>query len=318
MSKKILVYYHSIGKTPDPNDMVYKLPYEFKIIESITEDKRVPMMHTLMNIPVNRYMFAHIKDLNILSIMYDFNKYLYDGVMFLDMNKVCSSVDEFVDIVEDALERNSILSTKFVSDSDINDLKIRRSSTNRMPNGVLMIPSSRIDEFLNFRIECITQTRDKILEWFNTNKKISPTGNFIHRKWKYMDYGNDNNVSAYSELFKNIGLDYGCVEENCSIGTTLQRNKLKNVTVMKFSTHPIKYDGNLYLFTGNRLVSSGSFNIKTYCAPYPRELSEERPKRPKTIKRSHSSEDYDKARENLNKLLEEEVNEEISYCSIIP
>ena len=186
-----------------------------------------------------------------------------------------------------------------------------------MPNCILFIPYSRVDEFLEFRINCINQIRTKMLDWFDSGTKITNGGNLLHRKWKYMDYGSDNYVSAFSELFKSMGLNYGFVEENCSIGTTLQKAKLKNVTIMKMSTHPVIYDGKLYTFTGNKLISSRSFDTNAKCLPYPRELTNERPSKPKTITRSHSSEDYEKAMNILKTLLEEEINGKISDCSII-
>ena len=74
MSRKILVYYHAIGKEPNYNDMVHDLNYDVEIIREIKEDTSIPLMHTLMNLPVNKYILAHIKDLNILSILKRFDK----------------------------------------------------------------------------------------------------------------------------------------------------------------------------------------------------------------------------------------------------
>ena len=318
MSRKIQVYYHSIGKEPNPNDMVHDLNYDVEIVREIKEDTSIPLMHTLMNLPVNKYILAHIKDLNILSILTRFDKDNYEGILFLDMNKVCSSTDHFEEIIDYALDNNSILVTKFVSDSDINELKIYRSSTNRIPNGILFIPSTRADEFLSFRLKCISHMRSKMIDWFYSGNKITSGGNLLHRKWKYMDHGNDSQVSAYSELFKNMGINYGFVEENCSIGTYKQKSKLKNVTIMKMSSHPIIHDGKLYTFTGNKIISSGSFDTNTECVPYPRILSEQRPERPETFSRSHTIDDYELAKNTLQKLLEEEINGEIPNCSIIP
>lgn len=317
MSRKILVYYHAIGKEPNSNDMVHDLNYDVEIIREIKEDPSIPLMHTLMNLPVNKYILAHIKDLNILSILKRFDKYKYDGVLFLDMNKICSSVEEFEELIESAIHSESILATKFVSDGDINELKIYKSSTNRIPNGILFIPSTRVDEFLSFRLECISQMRSKMLYWFTSGNKITPGGNLLHRKWKYMNNGNDSQVSAYSELLKKMGVNYGFVEENCSIGTDKQKSKFKNVTIMKMSSHPITYDNKLYIFTGNKIISSGSFDTNTECVPYPRKLSEQRPDRPETFSRSHTSEDYELAKNTLQKLLEEEIDGEIPNCSII-
>lgn len=317
MSRKILVYYHAIGKEPNSNDMVHDLNYDVEIIREIKEDPSIPLMHTLMNLPVNKYILAHIKDLNILSILSRFNKNEYEGILFLDMNKLCSSTDHFEEIVDYALDNNSILATKFVSDGDINELKIYKSSTNRIPNGILFIPSNRVDEFLSFRLDCISQMRSNMLDWFDSRKKITSGGNLLHRKWKYMDNGNDSQVSAYSELFKNMGVNYGFVEENCSIGTDKQKNKFKNVTIMKMSSHPIIHNGSLYIFTGNKIISSGSFDTNTECVPYPRILSEQRPVKQKTISRSHTSDDYELAKATLQKLLEEEIDGEISNRSII-
>lgn len=317
MSRKIQVYYHSIGKEPNPKDMVHYLNHDVEIVRDIKEDPSIPLMHTLMNLPVNKYILAHIKDLNILSILNNFNKHKYDGILFLDMNKICSSIDHFEEIIEYAMSSDSILSTKFVSDSDINELKIYKSSTNRIPNGILFIPSTRVDEFLSFRIDCISQMRSKMLDWFNSGNKITSGGNLLHRKWKYMNHGNDSQVSAYSELLKNMGVNYGFVEENCSVGTDKQKSKFKNVTIMKMSSHPIDHDGKVYIFTGNRIISSGSFDTNTECVPYPRVLSNQRPDRPKTFSRSHTNEDYELAKTTLQKLLEEELNGEISNRSII-
>lgn len=317
MSRKILVYYHAIGKEPNSNDMVHDLNYDVEIIREIKEDPSIPLMHTLMNLPVNRYILAHIKDLNILSILTRFDKNEYDGVLFLDMNKLCSSEDHFEELINYALDNNSILATKFVSDGDVNELKIYKSSTNRIPNGILFIPSTRVDEFLSFRIDCVSQMRSNMLNWFESEKKITYGGNLLHRKWKYMDKGNDSQVSSYSELFKNMGVNYGFVEENCSIGTDKQKSKFKNVTIMKMSSHPIVHDGKLYIFTGNKILSSGSFDTNTECVPYPRILSDQRPERPEIFSRSHTSEDYELAKNTLQKLLEEEIDGEISNRSII-
>lgn len=317
MSRKIQVYYHSIGKEPNPDDMVHDLSYDVEIVREIKEDTSIPLMHTLMNLPVNRYILAHIKDLNILSILNRFDKNEYDGVLFLDMNKLCSSTDHFEELIDYALDNNSILATKFVSDGDINELKIYKSSTNRIPNGILFIPSTRVDEFLYFRLDCISQMRSHMLKWFESGKKITSGGNLLHRKWKYMDHGNDSQVSAYSELLKNMGVNYGFVEENCSIGTDNQKNKFKNVTIIKMSSHTITHGGKLYIFTGNKILSSGSFDTNTECVPYPRILSDQRPERPETFSRSHTSDDYELAKNILQKLLEEEINGEIPNRSII-
>lgn len=317
MSKKILAYYHSIGKEPNPNDMINELSYDTRIIREIEEDYTIPLMHTLMNIPVSRYILAHIKDLNILSILKKYDKNKYDGVLFIDMNKVCSDIKHFEEIVEYSLKNNSILATKFLSDDGVNDLKIYSSSTNRIPNGILFIPSSRVDEFLSFRLKCIEQTRTRMLSWFESGNKLTNGGNLLHRKWKYMDYGSDNLVSAYSEILRSMGVNYGFVEENCSIGTDYQKTKFKNVTIMKMSTHPILHDGSIYTFTGNKLISSGSFDTTTECVPYPRELTDKRPNKPKTFSRSHSLEDYQSAMNTLKKLLEEEINGQILNRSII-
>lgn len=317
MSRKILVCYHMIGKEPNPNDMVHDLPYHVEIIKEIKEDTSIPLMHTLMNLPVNKYVFAHIKDLNILKILSEFDKDEYEGVLFLDMNKVCSSIDQFEEIIEYALDRDSILSTRFVSDGDVNELKIYNSATNRMPNCILFIPSTRVEEFLSFRIDCISQVRANMLDWFSSGNRITPGGNLLHRKWKYMDRGNDTEVSAYSELFRNMCINYGFVEENCSIGTDKQKSKFKNVTVMKLSSHPVIHDGKVHLFTGNKIISSSSFDTNAECIPYPRELTDQRPVKPKTFHRSHTSDDYELAKNTLQKLLEEETNGEIPDRSII-
>lgn len=317
MLRKILVCYHMVGKDPNPNDMVHDLSYHVEIIKDIKEDTSIPLMHTLMNLPVNKYVLAHIKDLNILSILSKFDKEEYEGILFLDMNKVCSSIDHFEEIIEDALDRNSILCSRFVSDGDVNELKVYTSSTNRMPNCILFIPSTRVEEFLSFRIDCISQIRAKMLDWFTSGNKLTPGGNLLHRKWKYMDRGNDTEVSAYSELFKNMGLNYGLVEENCSIGTDKQKSRFKNVTTMKLSSHPVIHDGKVCLFTGNKIIGSSSFDTNAECVPYPRELSEQRPVKPKTIRRSHTSEDYELAKATLKKLLEEEIDVQISDRSII-
>lgn len=318
LSRKIQVYYHSIGKEPNPKDMIHYLNYDVEIVREIKEDPSIPLMHTLMNLPVNNYIFAHIKDLNILKILKEFDTDKYEGILFLDMNKYCSSIDHFEEIIEHALDNNSILSTRFVSDEDVNDLKIYTSSTNRMPNCFLFIPSSRVEEFLCFRIDCISQIRSKMIDWFISGKKITSGGNLLHRKWKYMDRGNDTQVSAYSELFKDMGINYGFVEENCSIGTDKQKSKFKNVTIMKLSSHPVINNGKLSLFTGNKIMSSSSFDTNAEYVSYPRELTDKRPVKPKTISRSHTSDDYRLAKATLQKLLEEELNGEIPDRSIIP
>lgn len=317
MSRKILVCYHMIGKEPNPDDMVHDLSYHVEIIKEIKENTSIPLMHTLMNLPVNKYVFAHIKDLNILSILSKFDKNEYDGVLFLDMNKRCSSIEHFEEIIEYALNKDSILATKFVSDSDVNELKIYSSATNRMPNCILFIPSTRVEEFLSFRINCIAQLREKMIDWFSSGNKITSGGNLLYRKWKYMNHGNDTQVSAYSELLKNMGINYGFVEENCSIGTDKQKSKFKNVTIMKLSSHPVIYEDKVILFTGNKIISSVSFDTNSECVPYPRELSEQRPVKPKTFPRSHTNDDYELAKNTLRKLLEEEINGEISDRSII-
>lgn len=317
MSRKILVCYHMIGKEPNTNDMVYDLPYHVEIIKEIKEDTSIPLMHTLMNLPVNKYLFAHIKDLNILSILSKFDKDEYDGVLFLDMNKICSSIDEFDNIIEDSLNKNSIFGVKFVSDDDVNNLRVYTSSTTRIPNCILFIPSTRVEEFLSFRIDCISQMRSRMIDWFTSGNRITSGGNLLHRKWKYMDRGNNNQVSAYSYLFRNMGVNYGFVEENCSIGTDKQKNKFKNVTLMKLSSHPVIYEDRTQLFVGNKIIYAGSFDMNSKFVPYPRELSNQRPVKPKTIPRSHTTDDYEIAKNTLQKLLEEEINGEISDRSII-
>ena len=317
MSRKILVCYHMIGKEPNPNDMVHDLPYHVEIIKEIKEDTSIPLMHTFMNLPVNKYLFAHIKDLNILKILSEFNKEEYEGILFLDMNKVCSSIDQFTDIIEYALDRDSILASRFVSDEDVNELKVYTSSTNRMPNCILFIPSTRVEEFLSFRIDCISQVRANMIDWFNSGNKLTPGGNLLHRKWKYMNRGNDTEVSAYSELFRKMGLNYGLVEENCSIGTDKQKSRFKNVTIMKLSSHPVIHEDKVHLFIGNKIIYAGSFDTNAECVPYPRNLIGQRPTKPKTIHRSHTSDDYKLAKNTLLKLLEEEINGKISDRSII-
>lgn len=317
MSRKIQVYYHSVGKDPNPKDMVHDLHYDVEIVTEIKEDTSIPLMHTLMNLPVNNYIFAHIKDLNILKILKEFDTDKYEGILFLDMNKYCSSIDHFEEVVEHALDKNSIIATRFVSDEDVNEIKIHTSSTNRMPNCFLFIPSSRVEEFLSFRLDCISQIRSKMINWFSSGNKITSGGNLLHRKWKYMDRGSDSQVSAYSELFKNMGINYGFVEENCSIGTDKQKSKFKNVTIMKLSSHPVIHDGRVSLFTGNKIMSSSSFDTNAEYVPYPRELTDQRPVRPKIISRSHTSDDYELAKATLQKLLEEEIYGEIPNRSII-
>lgn len=317
MSRKIQVYYHSVGKDQNPKDMVHDLNYDVEIVREIKEDTSIPLMHTLMNLPVNNYIFAHIKDLNILKVLNEFDTDNYEGILFIDMNKYCSSIDHFEEIVEYALDNNSILSTRFVNDDYVNELKIYNSSTNRIPNCLLFIPSSRVEEFLSFRIDCISQIRSNMIDWFSSGNKITSGGNLLHRKWKYMDRGNDAQVSAYAELFKNIGINYGFVEENCSIGTDKQRSKFKNVTIMKLSSHSVIHDGKVSLFTGNKIISSSSFDTNAEHIPYPREITDQRPVRPKTISRSHTSDDYELAKSTLQKLLEEEINGEILNRSVI-
>lgn len=297
--------------------MIYQLPYDVETITEIKENTSIPLMHTLMNIPVNKYLFAHIKDLNILSILSKFDKDEYDGVLFLDMNKVCSDIHKFEEIIEDALDRNSIFGVRFVSDEYVNELKVYTSSTNRIPNCILFIPSNRVDEFLSFRIDCISHVRSNMIDWFESGNKLTHGGNLLHRKWKYMDRGNDTQVSAYSELFKNMGVNYGFVEENCSIGTDKQNSRFKNVTIMRLSSHPVIHEDKLYQFVGNKIIYAGSFDTNAECVPYPRELSDQRPSKPKTISRSHTNNDYEMAKNILRKLLEEEINGEISNRSII-
>lgn len=309
MSQRILTIYHNIGKEDIEHDMVNYLPFDVKIVRNIEENIKVPLMHTLMNLPIKDYIIANIKDLNILNILFDDSVKNYDGILFLDMNKRCSDIDQFVSIIDHCCDNNTILGTKFKSGTDINNINLHKTSTNKLPNGILFIPSGRIDEFRDFRISCLKETINNMLRWFESGETVTnANGNLLSRKWKYMNKGNDDYVSAFSELIKEMKLNYGFVEENCALGTKLNNVKLKNVMIMDFYTTNV-YDeyGDTVRFTGNKLISSSSFDSNIKIMTDPLFLSNDKPKYPNKIKRKHSYKCYEKSKEILYKLLKEEL-----------
>ena len=314
MELKFLAIAHNTNNYEiDDNEVINLLSrselFDTRIITEIEEDNRVPFKNTFMRLSVNKYLGAHIKDLNILSILLDFDIKEYDGILFLDLNKFSNNVELVENLILDCYERESILTPVFINDvPDGKDYSIR-SKYKHIKNGFTFIPSSRIKEFCNIRIDALKDYRYYLFNSLQSepNNKLSFS---LSNKWKYLDFGNDNEVSAFNYIFTEYGVPYGVVE-----GSSLRNSNdsYSNVTLLRLFRYHVVENGSRIDYCSNSIISSGSMGIiKPKLDPgncVRIKGFSIKNTRNKPICRTNTNDDYTRCINELLELLKEEIND---------
>ena len=222
---KIKVYSYMEGMNAFSEDEIfYKLPdedFDKILTTNITERlgrSEKPWAKALLNLNIGRGLLAHKKDVLIREDLDDYSniKDLYNGVLFLDFNKLVKDIQPIIKYIESCNKDNSIGTLGFDDDLGLEQSELKQCRTRaEMCNAFIYVPNSRFDEFHTLFDMGLKSSAKHLVNCYKDDKKrmsMMHLGYKLNKTDKSSNKEELENSVLFYEFCKEQGIDYGLLQ----------------------------------------------------------------------------------------------------------
>lgn len=222
---KIKVYSYMEGMNAFSEDEIfYKLPdedFDKTLTTNITERlhrSEKPWAKALLNLNIGRGLLAHKKDVLIREDLDEYSeiKDIYDGVLFLDFNKLVKDIKPIIDYIESCNRDNSIGTLGFDDDLGLGHETIKQCRTRaEMCNAFIYVPNSRFDEFHTLFDMGLKSSAKHLVNCYKDEKKrmsMMHLGYKLNKTDKSSNREELENAVLFYDFCKDQGIDYGLLQ----------------------------------------------------------------------------------------------------------
>lgn len=255
---RVKVYSYMEGMNAFSEDEIfYKLPdedFDKTLTTNITERLKrseKPWAKALLNLNIGGGLLAHKKDVLIREDLDDYAgiKDSYDGVLFLDFNKLVKEIQPIIDYIESCNKDNSIGTLGFDDDLGLNHEVVKQCRTRaEMCNAFIYVPNSRFEEFHTLFDTGLKSSAKHLVNCYKDDKKrmsMMHLGYKLNKTDKSSNIEELENAVLFHEFCKDQGIDYGL----------LQRTNFNKLYDVPKTLHNVKLlmMGADYIIDGNKI-----------------------------------------------------------------
>lgn len=264
---KIKVYSYMEGMNAFSEDEIfYKLPDEdfYKTLTTnITERlhrSEKPWAKALLNLNIGRGLLAHKKDVLIREDLDDYSniKDSYDGVLFLDFNKLVKDIQPIINYIESCNKDNSIGTLGFDDDLGLNHEVIKQCRTRaEMCNAFIYVPNSRFDEFHKLFDTGLKSSAKHLVNCYKDDKKrmsMMHLGYKLNKIDKSSNREELENAVLFHKFCKDQGIDYGLLQRTNFNKLYDVPKTLHNVKLLMMGADYIIDGENINKIQGNKFM----------------------------------------------------------------
>lgn len=264
---RVKVYSYMEGMNPFSEDEIfYKLPnddFDKSLTTNITERLRnshKPWANALINLNIGRGLLAHKKDVLIREDLDNYSKIKdnYDGVLFIDFNKLVKDIEPIIDYISLCNNDNSIGTLEFDEELGLDQSVIKSCrSRSGMCNAFIYVPNSRFEEFHTIFDLSLKSSAKYVVNCYKDDKKrmsMMHLGYKLNKTNKSSSREELENSVLFYEFCKDQGIDYGILQR-------VNFNKLynypktfTNVKIMIMGSEYILDNSNVNKIQGNEFM----------------------------------------------------------------
>ena len=245
------------------------------ISERIKQSSQV-WSKTLSSLPIGKGLLAHKKDVLIRDDLQEYLKIMnkYDGVLFIDFNKVTDDIDKVLEFINSCYESSSIGTFRFDDNYEFDQFIIKQHrSLNEMCNAFIYIPNERVEEFANVFTLSLKSSAMYVCNNFHDDKNHMTMMNLGYKLNKYDSSSTREelkNSVAFYEFCRENGIDYGVLQRVGYNRLLDQQKTFKNVKTLTMGSvyamngeDTVKLQGNLHIrFLRNGLGKCDPWNYE--------------------------------------------------------
>lgn len=244
---------------------------ELSEITPITDNSNKPWIKSLNSMDIGNHNIVTKKDVALLTKFDEYKMVMddYEGVFVCDFNKEVKDIDEFIKVLDTALEEDRILTTKPIRDKDINKDTLFRSKKNkRILYNLLFIPNSRFDDFLSWKYDQIRAGAYHVIKAYEDPEYNPIALCQINYKWRFNDKTENPqqrfDLAVYHEMARNLAISYGILEQDSyhRMYDDDRNRSLENILFLYWQElFCVGSDGEPARIEGNPIVRSARSNM---------------------------------------------------------
>ena len=264
---RIKLYSYMEGMNAFSEDEIfYKLPDEYfdkTLTTNITERLKrseKPWAKALLNLNIGGGLLAHKKDVLIREDLDDYVciKDSYDGVLFLDFNKLVKEIQPIINYIESCNKDNSIGTLGFDDDLGLNHEVVKQCRTRaEMCNAFIYVPNSRFEEFHTLFDIGLKSSAKHLVNCYKDDKKrmsMMHLGYKLNKTDKSSNREELENAVLFHEFCKDQGIDYGLLQRTNFNKLYDVPNTLHNVKLLMMGADYIIDGDNINKIQGNKFM----------------------------------------------------------------
>ena len=264
---RIKLYSYMEGMNAFSEDEIfYKLPdedFDKTLTTNITERLKrseKPWAKALLNLNIGGGLLAHKKDVLIREDLDDYAsiKDSYDGVLFLDFNKLVKEIQPIIEYIESCNKDNSIGTLGFDDDLGLNHQVVKQCRTRaEMCNAFIYVPNSRFDEFHKLFDMGLKSSAKHLVNCYKDNKKrmsMMHLGYKLNKTDKSSNREELENAVLFHEFCKDQGIDYGLLQRTNFNKLYDVPKTLHNVKLLMMGADYIIDGDNINKIQGNKFM----------------------------------------------------------------
>lgn len=278
---KIKVYSYMEGmKAFSEDEIFYKLPdedFDKTLTTNITERlhrSEKPWAKALINLNIGGGLLAHKKDVLIREDLDEYSKIKehYDGVLFLDFNKLVKDVKPIIDYITSCNNDASIGTLGFDDNLGLHQETIKPCrSRAEMCNAFIYVPNSRFEEFHRLFDLGLKSSAKHLVNCYKDDKKrmsMMHLGYKLNKTDKSSTQEELENSVLFYYFCKDQGIDYGLLQRTNFNKLYGEAKTFPNVKLLMMGAEYIvdgdkvnKIQGNSFMrFLRNGLSKSDPWN----------------------------------------------------------
>lgn len=264
---RVKVYSYMEGMNAFSEDEIfYKLPdedFDKTLTTNITERLKrseKPWSKALLNLNIGGGLLAHKKDVLIREDLDDYAdiKDSYDGVLFLDFNKLIKEIQPIIEYIESCNKDNSIGTLGFDDDLGLNHEVVKQCRTRaEMCNAFIYVPNSRFYEFHKLFDMGLKSSAKHLVNCYKDNKKrmsMMHLGYKLNKTDKSSNREELENAVLFYEFCKDQGIDYGLLQRTNFNKLYDVPKTLHNVKLLMMGADYIIDGDNINKIQGNKFM----------------------------------------------------------------
>ena len=262
------------------DEIFYKLPdedFDKTLTTNITERlhrSEKPWAKALLNLNIGRGLLAHKKDVLIREDLDEYSKIKenYNGVLFLDFNKLVKDINPIIEYITSCNNDNSIGTLGFDDTLGLHQSTIKTCrSRAEMCNAFIYVPNSRFDEFHKLFDLGLKSSAKHLVNCYKDDKKrmsMMHLGYKLNKTDKSSTKEELENSVLFYHFCKDQGIDYGLLQRTNFNKLYDEAKTFPNVKLLMMGAEYIadgdkvnKIQGNSFMrFLRNGLSKSDPWN----------------------------------------------------------